>query len=298
MNHFHKEHNNGEQNIKNIKSALFINLIFTFIELAGGILSNSVAIISDAVHDLGDTIALSFSLFSEKFAKKKDVDQNYTYGLNRLPLLSAFINSVILLIGSAIILYNAIPRLFNPEPPNAGIMIIIAVIGVAANGWAMLKLKRNKGLNSKVLALHILEDVLGWASIFIGAILIYFLDLPVIDPILSILITLYILYNVFKNIRSAYQLFMQKSPESIEAVDILNFINNFEEVKAVEDFHVWSLEGIQHILTAHVLVQDDLDTASKKMLKIKIREGVKKFGDIHSTLEIENESDACEDHCY
>ena len=297
MNRLHHRHNHSDQNIKNIKSALIINLIFTVIELAGGIVSNSVAIISDAVHDLGDTIALSFSLFSEKFAKKKDVNKNYTYGLNRLPLLSAFINSVILLLGSAVILYNAIPRLFHPEPPHVGIMLIIAVVGVAANGWAMLKLKRNKGLNSKVLALHILEDVLGWLTILIGAVIIYFFELPIIDPILSILITLYILFNVFKNIRSAYQLFMQKSPESIEAVDILNFINKFEEVKAVEDFHVWSLEGTQHVLTAHVLVQDDLDTASKKLLKIKIRKGVKMFGDIHSTLEIENESDVCEDHC-
>ena len=297
MNHLHHGHNHGDQNIKNIKSALIINLIFTVIELAGGIVSNSVAIISDAVHDLGDTIALSFSLFSEKFAKKKDVNKNYTYGLNRLPLLSAFINSVILLLGSAVILYNAIPRLFNPEPPHVGIMLIIAVVGVVANGWAMIKLKRNEGLNSKVLSLHILEDVLGWFSILIGSVLIYFLELPIIDPILSILITLYILFNVLKNIRSAYQLFMQKSPESIETNDILDFIRKFEEVKAVEDFHLWSLEGTQHVMTAHILVQDELDTVSKKSLKRKIRKGVRKFGDIHSTLEIENESDVCDDHC-
>jgi len=298
MNHFHHGHNHSNQKIKNIKSALIINLIFTVIELAGGIVSNSVAIISDAVHDLGDTIALSFSLFSEKFAKKKDVDKNYTYGLNRLPLLSAFINSVILLLGSAVILYNAIPRLFNPEPPHVGIMLIVAVVGVAANGWAMMTLKRNEGLNSKVLSLHIFEDVLGWFSILIGAVLIYFLELPIIDPILSILIALYILFNVFKNIRSAYQLFMQKSPESIETDEVLNFIMKFEEVKGVEDFHIWSLEGTNHVMTAHILVQDELDTASKKLLKKKIRDGVRRFGNIHSTLEIENESDVCDDHCY
>jgi cobalt-zinc-cadmium efflux system protein len=297
MNHFHQGHNHGDQNIKNIKSALIINLIFTIIELVGGIVSNSVAIISDAVHDLGDTIALSFSLFSEKFAKKKDVSKNYTYGLNRLPLLSAFINSVILLLGSAVILYNAIPRLFNPEPPHVGIMLIVAVVGVVANGWAMMKLKKNEGLNSKVLSLHILEDVLGWFSILIGAVLMYFLGLPIIDPVLSILITLYILFNVFKNIRSAYQLFMQKSPESIETDEILNFIMNFEEVNAVEDFHIWSLEGTNHVMTAHILVQDELDTASKKLLKNKIREGVREFGNIHSTLEIENKTDVCDDHC-
>jgi len=286
-----------ESNLRNIKIALLTNFIFTIIELIGGFFANSVAIISDAVHDLGDTIALSFSYFSERFASGKSGDKNYTYGLNRLPLLSAFINSVILLVGSIFILYNTIPRLFTPAEPDADLMIIVAVIGFIANGWALLKLRKNVGLNSKVMGLHLLEDTLGWIAVLIGAFFIRFFNWYIIDPLLSICITIYILFNVVKNLRSSLRLFMQKSPESIDTIKILDFINGFKNVISVEDFHIWSLEGTQHILSAHIKVKDSIEPSVLSDLKKSLREGIKKFGDIHSTIEVEYESENCDDHC-
>jgi cobalt-zinc-cadmium efflux system protein len=297
MNHEHHNHNISTSNIKNIKLALFINFTFTIIELVGGILANSVAIISNAVHDLGDTVALSFSYFSERFASHKTSNDNYTYGLNRLPLLSAFINSVILLVGSIFILYNTIPRLFKPESPKADLMIVIAVVGVIANGIALYRLRKNVGLNSKVMGLHLLEDVLGWASVLIGGIMIKFFNLRIIDPILSIAITIYILFNVIKNLRSAFQLFMQKSPSTLDSNEILFKIKEDRNILSVEDFHIWSLEGTQHVLSAHIKVKDSITPADMIALKSRIRDEIKKYGDIHSTIEFEYESENCNDHC-
>jgi len=298
MSHNHNNnHNHRNLNLKNIRAALIINFTFTIIELIGGFLANSVAIISNAVHDLGDTIALSFSFFSEKIALQKSSDEHYTYGLNRLPLLAAFVNSVILLVGSIFILYHTVPRLFIPEEPKAYIMVIIGIVGFAANGMALLRLRKNEGLNSKVLGLHLLEDTLGWAAVIIGAIFIKLFDWKIVDPLLSVLITVYILFNVFKNLRSSLRLFMQKSPETIETNEILKFINGFEDVISVEDFHFWSLEGTQHILSTHIKVKDSIKPEVLYNLKNSIRKGIKKFGDIHSTIEVEYESENCNDHC-
>lgn len=294
MNH---NHSHITKNLKNIKLALTINFTFTIVELIGGFFANSVAIISNAVHDLGDTIALSFSYFSERFASAKSEDINYTYGLNRLPLLSAFINSVILFVGSLFILYNTIPRIFTPEAPKTGLMIIVGVVGVIANGWALVKLRKNEGLNSKVMGLHLLEDTLGWIAVLLGALFIRFFDLYILDPVLSICITLYILYNVIINLRSSLRLFMQKSPETIDSNKILEFINSFENIISVEDFHIWSLEGTQHVLSTHIKVKDSIEPTILFDLKNSLRNGIKKFGDIHSTIEVEYESENCNDHC-
>lgn len=293
---FH-DHSIENKNLENIKFAIIVNLLLAFIELAGGIFSNSVSIISNAIHDMGDSFAFSFSYFSEKYANTKKISANYTYRLNRLPLLSALISSFIILTGSVIVLYQAIPRLLEPELPKADIMFLIAVLGIVANGIALIRLKKNTGINSKVLSLHTLEDFLGWIAILIGSILIKFFSLSIVDSLLSIIITVYILFGVLKNMREIYHLFMQKSPEAIKTSDVMEFLNSFKEIKSVHDLHIWSLEGTHHILTAHIEVSDDMETEKLQTLKTDIREGIKKFGYIHSTLEIERESERCEDRC-
>lgn len=291
------DHSIENKNLENIKFAIIVNLLLAFIELAGGIFSNSVSIISNAIHDMGDSIAFSFSYFSEKFANTKNVSKNYTYRLNRLPLLSALISSFIILTGSVLVLYQAVPRLFEPESPKADIMFLISVIGITANGIALIRLKKNTGINSKVLSLHTLEDFLGWISILLGAVLIKYFNLYIIDPLLSVIITLYILFGVLKNGREIYHLFMQKSPAAIKTADVMEFLNSFSEIKSIHDLHIWSLEGTHHILTAHIQVSDEIEIEKLKKLKTDIREGIRKFGYIHSTLEIERESESCGDHC-
>ena len=185
--------------------AFFLNLVFTIIEIFGGILTNSVAIVTDAVHDLGDTVTIGFSWYLEKISKKKRT-KDFSYGYTRFSLLAAIININVLVLGSVFVLKESIERLISPEPCNAEGMMALGVLGVLFNGAAVLKLKKGHSENERVVMLHLLEDVLGWVAILIGAVVMYFADVPILDPILSISIACYILYGASKNLKRMPQI--------------------------------------------------------------------------------------------
>ncbi|MEG0499489.1 MAG: cation diffusion facilitator family transporter [Rikenellaceae bacterium] len=197
-NHHHHHHNTSG---KTIATAFLLNLFFAIFELFGGLYTNSIAITSDALHDFGDSISLGLAWYFEKLAKRKRT-KSYSYGYKRFSVLGAIINSLILLCGSIVVLYEAIPRLFNPVHSDVKGMFIFAIVGIAVNGFAALRLKRGETLNERTVSLHLLEDVLGWVAILIGSIVMYFVDAPIIDPIMSVIITIFILYNVFRNLLS------------------------------------------------------------------------------------------------
>ncbi|MDH4261471.1 MAG: cation diffusion facilitator family transporter [Spirochaetia bacterium] len=298
--HHHSHHDHGHDehvHLKNIGYAVALNFIFTIIEIFGALWTNSMAIFSDAIHDLGDTIILSFSYYSEKFANKTTDDENYTYGLSRLPLLSAFISSFVLLGGSVFILFTAIPRLFHPNDINVEGMMLLAILGVIINAGAILRLKNNEGLNSRVLALHLLEDVLGWVAVLIVSIVMHFYYLPILDPILSIGITLYILYRVLGNLKKSLLLFIQKAPLNINVHEIKKDILNMDEVYEICDFHIWSLDSIRHIFTIHIRIKQKLPEKKVSSIKDNIRKILKTHGSFHSTIEIEYFFEKCGDTC-
>ena len=191
--HIHTHHGD----VKNIKIAFFLNLGFSIVEIIGGFLTNSVAILSDAVHDLGDSFSLGLAWYFQKFSRKQR-DKNFTYGYKRFSLVGALINSIVLIAGSVLILSEAIPRIFNPQQADAGGMFLLAILGIIVNGIAVVRLRKGSSLNEKVVSLHMLEDVLGWSAVLIGAIIMKFTNLYIIDPILSVLISFFILFNVFK----------------------------------------------------------------------------------------------------
>ena len=195
----HEHHHHGHHHhhdTENISTAFFLNLAFTIIEIIGGLMTNSVSIMSDALHDLGDSLSLGLAWYFQKVAKKGR-DKTFSYGYKRFSVLGAMINAIVLVIGSVFILQESIPRLWQPETPNAQGMFWLAILGILVNGAAVLKLKKGTSLNEKVISLHLLEDVLGWAAVLIGSVLMYFFDLPIIDPLLSIGIAFFILTNVF-----------------------------------------------------------------------------------------------------
>jgi len=191
--HHHRHHPAGDTG--NLKTAFFLNFAFTIIEIIGGILTNSVAILSDAIHDFGDSLSLGLAWYLQKLSKKGR-NSTFTYGYKRFSLLGAIITSLVLVIGSVIILYEAIPRLFQPEPAHVPGMIGMAILGVIVNGAAVWRTRSGQSMNEQVVSWHLLEDVLGWMAVLLGAVLMYFFDAPIIDPLLSIGITLFILYNV------------------------------------------------------------------------------------------------------
>lgn len=208
----HHHHHHHESSSERIGWAFFLNLCFTVIEFIGGILTNSTAILADAVHDLGDSISIGMARLLDKFSRK-DATQTFTYGYQRLSLVGAFINAVVLTAGSIWILFEAIPRLWNPVMPMAEGMALLAVFGVIVNGYAAFKLSHGKSLNERVLNWHLLEDVLGWVAVLIVSIILIFVDWPILDPLLSIGFTLFILVNVLRHLGSTVKLFVQASPD-------------------------------------------------------------------------------------
>ncbi|MEN6589613.1 MAG: cation diffusion facilitator family transporter [Proteiniphilum sp.] len=287
------EQNHQQEDVKNIKTAFFLNLLFTIIEIAGGLLTNSVAILSDAVHDLGDSFSLGLSWYFQKVAKRPRTKE-YTYGYKRFSLLGAVINSVVLLVGSVVILAHAIPRLFNPLHPNVEGMLLLAVLGILMNGLAVYRLRKGSSMNERVVLLHLLEDVLGWIAVLVGAGIMYFVDAPFIDPLLSIVISLFILFNVYRNIRESLHIILQGSPGTVDLEKVKQTILKIDEVQSVHDLHAWSIDGQYNVLTIHVVLHAPQPMKELLRLKLIIRDALQTLGVQHCTIEFEVPGEDCE----
>lgn len=275
---------------KNILIAFLLNAIFSIIELFGGIFTNSVAIISDAIHDFGDAASIGISYFLEKKSKRKP-DEKYTYGYKRYSVLGAVITNTILIIGSALVIYKAIDRIINPIEINYNGMIVLAIVGVAINFLAMFVTKEGYSLNEKAVNLHMLEDVLGWIVVLAGAVIIKFTNLTIIDPIMSIIVAVFILFNAVKSFKTIFDLFLEKVPEGLNLEEIKEHILEIDDVKNVHHIHIWSNDGFSNFATMHIVT----DTTNSGEVKRKIKEELKKHGICHTTIEIENIDEKCEE---
>jgi cobalt-zinc-cadmium efflux system protein len=290
--HHHHHHDTASERIG---WAFFLNLCFTVIEFIGGVLTNSTAILADAVHDLGDSISIGMAWLLDKFSRK-DATNTFTYGYRRLSLVGAFINAVILTAGSIWILFEAIPRLWNPVMPMAEGMALLAVFGVIVNGYAAFKLSKGQSLNERVLNWHLLEDVLGWVAVLVVSIVLLFVDWPILDPLLSIAFTLFILVNVVRHLGSTIKLFVQASPDPQVYQQIHKKLVALDLVDNAHHLHFWSLDGERHVLTAHIVVSKELTSTERAVLKEKISEQLAEFELAHTTIELEYPDEACRDH--
>ena len=289
-NHLHGHHHGSS----NIKFAFFLNLSFTILEIFGGLWTNSMAILSDALHDLGDSISLGLSWFLEGYSHK-EADEQFTFGYSRFSLLGALINSIVLIVGSIIILSEAVPRILNPQSVDAAGMLIFSIIGIFFNGLAVYRLSKGDSLNEKVVSLHLLEDVLGWTAVFIVSIILMFKNIPILDPILSVSLTIYVLYNVYKNLKEVLNLFLQGVPADIEIEEIREIISDDPRVLDVHHIHVWSLKGERVFLSAHITVADNSEREDIIEAKSDIKNKLKQEGVEHVTLEFEFENEFCSD---
>lgn len=269
---------------KNILIAFILNLGFSIFELIGGLFTNSVAILSDAIHDMGDALSIGISYFLERKSKKK-ADNNYTYGYIRYSVLGGLITTVILMFGSLLVIYNAICRIASPVEINYNGMIIIAVFGVILNFLAAYFTKEGDSLNQKSVNLHMLEDVLGWVVVLIGAIIMNFTDIKILDSIMSIGVALFILINTIKNLKQVLDLFLEKTPNNIDITKLKKHLLEVNGVIDIHHIHVWSIDGFNNYATMHIV------TKSKAVDKIKhdIRKELEQHNIIHSILETETE---------
>lgn len=277
---------------KNILIALGVNLSFTLIEVVGGLYTNSIAILSDALHDFGDSVVLGMSLYFQLLSGRGENTQ-FTFGYRRFSILGAFFTGIILIVGSVFILNTAIPRLWQPETPHAGGMMLLAILGIIINGFAAFRLKRGHSLNEKVLSLHMLEDVLGWVAVLIGAIVMQFYDFPIIDPILSIVIALFILYNAYKNIRKAISILVQSAPDKLPLQPIVDFILSKPGVVGLHDLHIWSMDDHYNIMSIHLVVEDNLSWDEMAALKTMLYDELEDLGIHHLTIELETKKNPC-----
>lgn len=285
-------HHHDHSDVKNIKTAFFLNLGFTIFEIIGGFLTNSVAILSDAIHDLGDSLSLGLAWYFQKVARRGS-DASYSYGYKRFSLLGALINSIVLITGSIFILKEAIPRLIHPEETKAEGMFLLAIVGVIVNGAAVLRLKKGSSINERVVSLHLLEDVLGWLAILIGSIVMYFFDVPVLDPLMSVGIAIFILSNVYKNIRQTLRIILQGTPAEIGLDKISKELSAIEGIESIHDLHVWSVDGSYNVMTVHVVLKRETDMADLETLKTIIRTKLAEEGIQHVTIEFETMGEKC-----
>ncbi len=275
-----------QQENENIKLAFFLNLGFSLFEFIGGMITHSVSIYSDAIHDLGDSIAIGISCFLEKFSLKK-ANKKLTYGYKRYSVLGAFFTSMVLILGSCFVLVQAIRRLFNPVEVQFTGMLLFSIFGILINGYAAYKTSRNINLNEKSVNLHMLEDVLGWIAVFVGSLLIKITGWNVIDPILSIIIALIIGCKAILNVLSVVQVMVEGVPSSIDIEDLEKKIQTVNQVVSVHHIHVWSLDGENAYLTMHVLLSKDVSKKNYETLKRELKEKLKEEGIMHSTIEFE-----------
>lgn len=281
------EQKNQTDSSKNILTAFVLNLLFAIVELIGGLITNSVAILSDAIHDFGDSLSLGVTYFLQKKSKKRG-DDKYTYGYRRFSLLGSIFISVVLLFGSMVMIKESAYRLFNPQETNASGMILLSVLGIIVNGAAVLRLKRGNSHNEKAVTLHMMEDVLGWGAVFIGSILMFFTGITSIDPILSILIAIWVLYNVYRNLKETLSIMLQQVPENINVNEIESKLSLIKGVDSVHDLHVWSMDGIKNIATLHLICQTNSNLCT---IKQEARKLLERLNINHSTIEIEYTND-------
>ena len=290
MGHAHHHTDSPEGNIK---VAFFLNLAFSIIELIGGVLTNSVAILSDALHDLGDSLSLGVAWYFARIARKKSTS-NYSYGFKRFSVLGALINSIVLVTGSIFILFEAIPRLIDPVNPETEGMIYFAIGGVIVNGLAAWKLSHGKTINEKAVYLHLLEDVLGWIAVLIGAVIMHFIYLHIIDPILSVIIAVIILSNIYKNLRESFNIILQATPSNLDISKIHDVFHQLDEVESFHDCHAWTMDGEYHVLSVHLVLKENQSLDRLKAIKRGLKQQLADLRINHTTIEFEIINEECE----
>ena len=270
---------------KNILIAFLLNISFSIFEFFGGLITNSVAILSDSIHDLGDAVSIGISYFMERKSKKK-ADNKYTYGYIRYSVLGGVITTTILLVGSILVIIGAVKRLLSPVSVDYSGMILFAVVGVILNFIAAYVTKEGDSINQKSVNLHMLEDTLGWLIVLIGAIIMKFSNISIIDSIMSIGVSLFILVHSLKNLKKVIDLFLEKTPDDVNIKELKNHLLQIDGVDDIHHIHVWSIDGFNNYATMHIV------TKAKDIVKLKkeIREELESHNICHSILETEEEA--------
>ena len=288
----HHTHVHSPESGKNIAIAFLLNFSFTIIELVGGLLTNSVAILSDALHDLGDSISLALAWYFQKVSGYSP-SARYSYGYKRFALLGALINATVLLLGSVFVIYASVMRILQPQYVKVEGMFLLAILGVIINGVAVWRTHKSSGINERIVSLHLLEDVLGWIAVLVASVVMMFVEVPILDPILSIGISVFVLYNVVRNLIATFNVILQGVPSDIKLIELQKKVEQLDAVISVHDLHVWSLDSQYNIASLHAVISPEMTLDQMAQLKQNIKLLMLAEQIEHTTVEFETEQEEC-----
>lgn len=281
--------------VRNLSVAFFVNVVFVVIEVAGGIWTNSIAILTDALHDAGDCLALGLAWYLQ-YLSQRESNARFTYGYRRFSSLGALTTGVVLLVGLGAVVWGASHRLADPQPVRASGMLGLAVLGIAMNGGAAWLLRGGSSLNEKVASWHLLEDTLGWIAVLIGSIVMMNTDFYRIDPLLAIGIALFVLWNVVRNLYYVGHVFLQGSPHGFDPVEFDKQLLAIPGVTSSHHTHTWSLDGERHVFSTHVVMHAGSDRSEIVAAKKAVHELLRSQHFAHVTIEVELVGEPCFGH--
>jgi cobalt-zinc-cadmium efflux system protein len=284
-----------DKDTQNITIAFILNALFVIVEVIAGLLTNSIAILSDALHDFGDCISLGITWVFQKKAQQGR-DTKYSYGYKRFTLLGSIFLGGILAISSLFVIKEAIGRILDSQEVDAIGMLWIAIVGVLINGVAAFRLKKGNSMSQRAVYLHIMEDVLGWVAVLVSSIVMLFWKIPILDSLLSIAISCWVIYNVWRNLKSTFAVLLQATPIDVDVNQLEQQILAIDNVVAVHDIHVWSMDGERHVMSLHVVV-DAMDVTIRQRVKESLCQVAKRWNIYHVTHELELQGEICEIAC-
>ena len=263
--------------------AFFLNLSFAIVEfIAGGVFGSS-AVLADSVHDLGDAIAIGLSAFLETISNREE-DSHYTLGYKRFSLLGALITAVILMTGSVLVILENITKMFHPQPVNDKGILWLGIIAVTINVLASLVVRKGKTKNESILSLHFLEDTLGWLAVILMAIILRFTDWYILDPLLSLVISIFILSKAIPRFWSTLKIFLDAVPEGVDIKQVKSDLKQLDHVASVNQLNLWTMDGLEKNAIVHVCLKE---IEQMELCKESIRSKLKDCGFQNITIEID-----------
>lgn len=265
--------------------AFFLNLSYAIVEfIAGGIFGSS-AVLADSVHDLGDAIAIGISAFLESISNRKE-DSHYTLGYKRFSLLGAMVTAVILMTGSVLVILENITKLFHPQPVNDEGILWLGIIAVSINVLASLVIRKGQTKNESILSLHFLEDTLGWVAVILMAVVLRFTDWYILDPLLSLAISIFILSKAIPRFWSTLRIFLDAVPEGVDIKQVKNDLEQLDNVASINQLNLWTMDGLEKNAIVHVCLKR---MEQMEVCKEAIRASLKERGFQNVTIEVDED---------
>lgn len=265
--------------------AFFLNLSFAIVEfIAGGIFGSS-AVLADSVHDFGDAVAIGISAFLESISNRKE-DSHYTLGYKRFSLLGAMVTAVILMTGSGMVILENMVKLFHPQPVNEEGLLWLGIIAISVNVLASLVIRKGQTKNESILSLHFLEDILGWLAVILMAIILRFTDWYILDPLLSLAISLFILSKAIPRFWSTLKIFLDAVPEGVDIQKIRSDLEQLDHIASVNQLNLWTMDGLEKNAIIHVCLEH---VKHMEVCKESIRDLLKDCGFQNVTIEVDED---------